>query len=238
MVMADPSRMAPVFRKCLALVHKMMSARVSRGGIFNRPVNYNQPFMPLYTPKYLNLVPHLPMDLSTVANSLKANVYTTTDAFATDMRHIWENALAFHPDPSHPAHLAAQDCRGMFEKEFHAIVEPLPAHAKVRKVLQEIQQPRADFVPAVKGKATVASKAVAPRSKVLYVPSDAPIHERKRLKPKSVQAPSFVPAKAHGPLPMDESNKENETNVAVAKNEKSSISGVDSAEASRTSGSR
>jgi hypothetical protein len=116
----DATKMDPVLRKCLFLTHKLMSARCAKG-IFNKPVNYTEPFRPLYADGYLARIPFAPMDLSTVETRLKSTTYASDQEFSDEVEHIWQNAIAYN-DSAHWVHRAALQCQAIFKKEYADIL--------------------------------------------------------------------------------------------------------------------
>ena len=96
-----------------------MNARSAKG-IFNHPVNYDEPFKPLFAEGYVSRIPFPPMDLSTVETHLKSNHYASEQEFSEEVGHIWQNAMAYNA-PVHWVHEAALACQKIFTKEYDEI---------------------------------------------------------------------------------------------------------------------
>lgn len=65
-----------------------------------------------------------PMDLRTVLEKLRRGEYNAggTDAFAADVRTVWQNCMTYTPDPASPFYQQAQKMSELFESEFEQLV--------------------------------------------------------------------------------------------------------------------
>ena len=75
----------------------------------------------------------VPMDLTTVKTKLDNNEYGDAYAFASDMRLIWSNCLAYNPEGSEIRHYA-QKLQSLFDDKFRQLVNQLPEDEKMPSV--------------------------------------------------------------------------------------------------------
>ena len=68
-------------------------------------------------PDYPSVVKR-PMDLGTVRSKLDAGAYASPEAFAADVRLVFDNATTFNKDPTEPVHEAAVWLRTKFDDRF------------------------------------------------------------------------------------------------------------------------
>ncbi|CAN0243264.1 unnamed protein product, partial [Hapterophycus canaliculatus] len=81
-------------------------------GLFHGPVDP----LKLGIPDYFKRVPH-PMDLGTIKSRLLSMSYTTPEAFASDVRLVFKNAIGFNPE-AHFVHTWAVQLLSEFDQEF------------------------------------------------------------------------------------------------------------------------
>ena len=68
----------------------------------------------LKIPHYVAIV-KTPMDLGTVESKLARNAYQTDDAFVSDVRLVFSNAMLFNTNKAHQVHVAARALSVFFE---------------------------------------------------------------------------------------------------------------------------
>ena len=67
-----------------------------------------------------------PMDLRTVLEKLRAGEYNAggKEAFAADVRLVWQNCMTYTPDPDDPFYQQAKKMSDLFEAEYEQLVNP------------------------------------------------------------------------------------------------------------------
>ncbi len=94
------------------LLHRTMNHPLNVNGVFNIPVDPEA----LHIPDYRDQISY-PMDLGTVKERLQSLGYTTPESFASDVRLVFTNAMAFNP-PTHSIYQNARAVLEEFETEF------------------------------------------------------------------------------------------------------------------------
>ncbi len=94
------------------LLHRLMHHPSNIYSVFNTPVDPEA----LRIPDYRDRI-SCPMDFGTVKEKLQSLGYLTPEAFASDIRLIFANAMAFNP-PTHSIYQSARTVLAEFEVEF------------------------------------------------------------------------------------------------------------------------
>lgn len=76
-----------------------------------------------------------PMDLSTVTTTLKNGGYADHDAFAKDVRLIFQNAVTYNSKFDNPCHIAALELLEWFDERFRPIARNFKASESRSKKL-------------------------------------------------------------------------------------------------------
>ena len=101
-------------RKCREMLKALMTKPSATA--FNQPVDPVRLKIPDY-----HLVIKNPMDLGTVRNNLRSNMYRSMLDFANDVRLTFSNAMTYNP-PGHFIHTLAQQIRNDFEQMLEELV--------------------------------------------------------------------------------------------------------------------
>ena len=109
---------------------------------FRNPVDY----VALNIPSYPTIVKD-PMDLKTLEDKLKANKYTSLDAFVTDFNLIVENCRTFN-GPDHSVTKLANEMQKAFEKQYEKIPGPDVAEPTADKKKKTIVASASKAAPA------------------------------------------------------------------------------------------
>ena len=83
---------------------------------------FREPIDILYVPDYLQVIEH-PMDLQTVREKLEANNYATPNAFAKDVRLIFENSRKFNTNTKSKIYGQTVRLSFLFEEYFLNILD-------------------------------------------------------------------------------------------------------------------
>ncbi|KAJ1456661.1 hypothetical protein M885DRAFT_517057 [Pelagophyceae sp. CCMP2097] len=73
-------------------------------------------------PHYASVIDR-PMDLGTIERRLDLNDYASWEAFSTDVRLVFTNAMTFNRDPAHQVHAAARFLLALFETRHDEVSE-------------------------------------------------------------------------------------------------------------------
>jgi len=117
----DPVTLSSDLRRAKHVVEVLMAYKPAFG-VFNVPVNYNDPTKPFYAAGYLEQINGRPMDLGTVKATLSEGGYEGLEDFAADVRQVWRNAQLFNP-PDDWIHTVSQECEKIFDQEMARIME-------------------------------------------------------------------------------------------------------------------
>ncbi|KAL5215110.1 hypothetical protein ABZP36_004262 [Zizania latifolia] len=154
--------MAAMRKRCDQILAKLRKDK--RGIWFNAPVEVERLGLHDY-----HTVIDSPMDLGSVKANLAAGRYSSHDAFATDVRLTFNNALRYNP-AGHEVHTFAGDLLASFEKMFKAAVSwfeqerkllepPMPVATELPLETAMVQvKPRAGNVKMRKPKAREPDK--------------------------------------------------------------------------------
>ena len=74
----------------------------------------------MHLPDYFSVVKQ-PMDMGTVKLKFSSDSYETPEAFCSDMRLIFRNAMMYNHQKDNPVHVAAKDMHSRFEEKFRSI---------------------------------------------------------------------------------------------------------------------
>ncbi|KAJ3093128.1 hypothetical protein HK102_007967 [Quaeritorhiza haematococci] len=112
---SEPLLSSSEHRRCKKILRKLNGHGVSYW--------FKQPVDPVAQniPDYFTVIKH-PMDLYTVKSKLESNQYTSLDAFARDVRLIFQNAITYNQAESQ-AHIDAKTLLAYFENEWAETVK-------------------------------------------------------------------------------------------------------------------
>ena len=117
----DPVTLSSDLRRAKHVVEVLMAYKPAFG-VFNVPVNFDDPVKPFFAAGYLDTIKGRPMDLGTVKATLSQGGYGGLEDFAADVRQVWRNAQLFNP-PDDWIHTVSKECEKIFEQEMTRIVE-------------------------------------------------------------------------------------------------------------------
>jgi hypothetical protein len=119
-------------RAMLQLVKQLMGAGVSKG-IFNQPVNFDNPAQNYFAPDYLRrIAPNAPMDFGRIHAKLLAQhcAYHTCEEVQRDVELVFENALCYNSSSSW-IHRAASESLLLARKNFKRIIRQRAMEADI-----------------------------------------------------------------------------------------------------------
>ena len=117
----DPVTLSSDLRRAKHVVELLMAYKPAFG-VFNSPVNYDDPTKPYFAAGYLEAIKGKAMDLGTVKATLSEGGYDGLEEFASDVRQVWRNAQLFNPAEDW-IHSVSKECEKIFEQEMHRIME-------------------------------------------------------------------------------------------------------------------
>ena len=153
--------------------------RIQSSTAFRQPVDY----VALNIPNYPDVITE-PMDLRTLEENLKANKYSTVDAFAADFNQILHNCEKFNGRES-TFTKAAYDMKASFDKNMSKIpgpdvAEPSPADRKKKAITTpaaKVAPPRRESRSSLPGPARSPVSAGSPQTFALN-PQGVPLIRR------------------------------------------------------------
>lgn len=110
----DRARPDRLTNKCLEILRRLMTQPASY--LFNEPVNPERDQCPDYY-----LVINTPMDFGSIKAKLEHLEYPSPDAFADDVRLVFQNAVRYNPRPEHFVNIAACQLSEIFENRFNSV---------------------------------------------------------------------------------------------------------------------
>ena len=118
----DPVTLSSDLRRAKHVVELLMAYKPAFG-VFNTPVNFDDPTKPFYAAGYLEAIKgNKPMDLGTVKATLSEGGYDGLEEFAADVRQVWRNAQLFNPSEDW-IHTVSKECERIFEQEMTRIMD-------------------------------------------------------------------------------------------------------------------
>lgn len=84
-------------RKIRGTLERLMVHKLG-AGVFNQPVNYDDPTQPYYAANYLQILGenNPPADLGSIKQKLMTAQYSTLDQVVRDVRQVWKNAQLYN----------------------------------------------------------------------------------------------------------------------------------------------
>lgn len=138
--------------ECAKILKTLMTHKF--GPIFNEPVDPVE----LGIPDYFTIISH-PMDLGTICKKLDDDIYSSTEAFAADIRLTFANAMRYNP-PKNIVHLMAKELNNLFDRFWRAF------EAKMMKQSKNIaEQVRSKKNPPQTSKSCTSLRAKTSESK-------------------------------------------------------------------------
>lgn len=111
---SDPeARKARIMEKCSNILRFLRDQDAATGSFFAEPVDP----VALGIPTYNQIISN-PMDLGTIQLRMTAGQLEDHEEFAHLIRLVFENAMRFNVDPSHPVYVRARDLLVLFNRKF------------------------------------------------------------------------------------------------------------------------
>ena len=117
----DPVTLSSDLRRAKQVVEVLMAYKPAFG-VFNAPVNFDDPTKPFFAAGYIDAIKGKAMDLGTVKATLSEGGYEGLEDFAADVRQVWRNAQLFNPADDW-IHTVSKECEKIFEQEMMRMVE-------------------------------------------------------------------------------------------------------------------
>lgn len=99
--------------ECVKILKTLMTHKF--GPVFNQPVDPVE----LRIPDYFLIISH-PMDFGTIRKKLEDDTYSSSEAFAADIRLTFSNAMRYNP-PDNCVHLMAKEMKDLFDRSWQSL---------------------------------------------------------------------------------------------------------------------
>ena len=117
----EPIALSAELKRCKTLIDHLIAFKPQQG-VFNEPVNYQNPALPYYAVNYIETIGGPAMDLGSIKTRLVDGGYASINDFAEDVRIVWRNAQKYNAETDW-IHSTAKDMESLFEAELIKIGE-------------------------------------------------------------------------------------------------------------------